>query len=515
VLVPVSDYSEFLSGNPNVGEANTNGVSKVTVNGQILAVVKKMGNYAVFTKADNSVNFDVGKGLETAIETSEKTIAVGQPIWAYVNLQKVGEVYGDTAVAQLQKSKTMMADMNANMAAMLANLEKQKAGLNVNDPAQKTTIEQLDKQIASIKKSMKQFENNPMMGNMGNIMDMYIRIVETLLKESKTFSIAIEPKADILTISETYTALPGSELAKALVADTSTAKADKLVNYLHNGAMMNYACRLNKPLLQKFYSAAMDIVGIMAGGKMSDEEVSKMKEMTSEMIDTLGGAAAVSMRVNKTKTPLFMQNFIIEVSDADKFNKTALKGIEMWNNSGFIEFYKDMGIETNYTSQMNVYEYKGAKVNSALLTMKAADADSQQAQMTKKMYGDGIEYRWTVVDGLCVGTVGGDANTTIKQLIDKVKAGTATVAPSDIRLAMMMLGDGADDIFGTFNVIRMLKMVSAIQTFPIKDIAVESKSNIAFGGKINNGKFGLKVAVPKAHVKEVMSVFMPKPPAAK
>ena len=75
-----------------------------------------------------------------------------------------------------------------------------------------------------------------------------------------------------------------------------------------------------------------------------------------------------------------------------------------------------------------------------------------------------------------------------------------------------MLGDGADDFFGTFNIVRMLKMMSAMPSFPITNIAVESKSNITFGGKIGNGKALFKAAVPKAHISEVMKVAMPKPP---
>ena len=58
-------------------------------------------------------------------------------------------------------------------------------------------------------------------------------------------------------------------------------------------------------------------------------------------------------------------------------------------------------------------------------------------------------------------------------------------------------------------------MLSVAPKFPIKDIAVESTSNIAFGGKIGGGKVVLKVAVAKAHVSEVISVFVPKPAAVK
>jgi hypothetical protein len=129
------------------------------------------------------------------------------------------------------------------------------------------------------------------------------------------------------------------------------------------------------------------------------------------------------------------------------------------------------------------------------------------------MYGDGFEYRWAVVDGLCVEAIAGDVNAAIKQMIDEVKAGGWSEAASDIKQAVAMLGDGSDDFFGTFNVVRMLKMMSVMPSFPIKNIAIESKSNIAFGGRIGNGKVVFKVAVPKAHLSEVMTVVMPKPVA--
>jgi hypothetical protein len=360
---------------------------------------------------------------------------------------------------------------------------------------------------------MKQFDNNPMMDNFASIMDMYIRILETLLKESKSFSLAIEPTADVLTILETYTAMDSGDSAGYLVADTSGNKADKLINYLQDGAMTNFVCRLNKPLLQKFYGDWICLIGIMTDGKMSDEEVTKMKEITVDIIDSLGGTMAVSMWADETASPPFMEDCIIEVSDTEKFNNTLLKAIELWNDSALMDFYKDMGMNMTYVTKMNIYEHKGAKVNSAKLTFESADPNSQQAQIIKKMYGGGFEYRWAVVDGLCIEAIAGDVEEAIKELIDEVKAGGSTEPASEVMQAMTMLGDGADDFFGTFNVVRMLKMMAAVPEFPIKNITVESTSNIAFGGKVGNGKVTIKIAVPKAHITEIMTAVMPKPPA--
>jgi hypothetical protein len=222
---------------------------------------------------------------------------------------------------------------------------------------------------------------------------------------------------------------------------------------------------------------------------------------------------AVSLWADETASPPFMEDCIIEVSDAEKFNKALLEGIKLWNDSGFKDFYKEMGMEMDYVVQMNLYEYKGAEVNSAVLTFKSTDPNSQEAQIIAKMYGSGFEYRWAIVDGLCVEAIAGDVDVAIKQMIDEVKAGGSSEVASDIKQAVAMLGGGGEDFIGTFNVVHMLKMMSAMPSSPIKDVTVESNSNIAFGGKIGNGKVVFKVAVPKTHISEVMTVVIPKPAA--
>ena len=125
-------------------------------------------------------------------------------------------------------------------------------------------------------------------------------------------------------------------------------------------------------------------MGVMTAGKMSDEDITKMKAMITDIIDSLGSAIAISLFADETASPPFMEDCIIEVSDAKKFNKAILNGIELWNNSSMMDFYKEMGLEMNYAIQMNIYEYKGAKINSAVLTFKATDPNSLEAQIVEK-----------------------------------------------------------------------------------------------------------------------------------
>jgi len=513
VLVPISDYAAFVSGNPNVGEPDANGVSKLVMNGQDIATVKQAGNYAVVTMGDGPVDINVEKGFETVIDTTEMALVTAKPAWAYVNVQKVNEVYGQVVTAQLQQAKMMMANMDVNMKAGLAALEGQRANLDANDPNNQAAITQLDSQIATMKARIAQYEKNPMKDSLGNIMEAYIRFFETFFNDTKSFSVAIEPQADILTIQETYTALPDSNTAKMLVADDSGVRADKLAGYLRDDAMINLAGRLNKPLLRKLHSEAIVMMGIMFAGKMSDEEIARMQQLSNEIIDSMGGTMVMSAWVEETAAMPFMENFAIEVSDGEKFNNSILKGIELWNKSEFMDFYRNMGMEMNYVTQANVYEYKGAKVNSSSLTFKATDPNSPESQIIEKMYGGGFEYRWAIVDGLCVGAMGTEPDPTVKEMIDQAKTGDPGMTPADITQAMAMLGSGADDVIATFNIVRLLKTASAMPMFPLQNITIESKSNIAFGGKITDGGIIGKFVIPKAHVIETMTAVMPKPPA--
>jgi len=47
-----------------------------------------------------------------------------------------------------------------------------------------------------------------------------------------------------------------------------------------------------------------------------------------------------------------------------------------------------------------------------------------------------------------------------------------------------------------------------VEPIPFAQMEIATKSNIAFAGKAGNGKMIVDIAVPKEHLKEIVSEFM-------
>jgi len=182
--------------------------------------------------------------------------------------------------------------------------------------------------------------------------------------------------------------------------------------------------------------------------------------------------------------------------------------MQMMNTSGIMDFYKDMGIETGFTIQRGVDRYKDVSIDSAKLTMKSTDANSPQGQMINAMYGGGFDYRWGIVDGLWVCTIGSNANSAIRELIDQVKAGCPKQIGDEMKAALTLLpeADKADFVV-TYNFLRLFKMMTAMVPVPIPQMDFPTKSNIVFAGKAGNGKMVVDIALPKEHLTEIMAAF--------
>jgi len=135
--------------------------------------------------------------------------------------------------------------------------------------------------------------------------------------------------------------------------------------------------------------------------------------------------------------------------------------------------------------------------------------------MIEAMYAGGFEYRWGLVDGLCAITIGGDADSAVRQLIDQIKAGGPKEICSEVQDALKMLPEaGKADFFVTYNYVRLLKMAGIMMPdiagagMKMPQVDVPSKSNINIAGKIADGKVVVDIAVPKQHLAELVSAVM-------
>ncbi|MHC4111897.1 MAG: redoxin family protein, partial [Planctomycetota bacterium] len=206
--------------------------------------------------------------------------------------------------------------------------------------------------------------------------------------------------------------------------------------------------------------------------------------------------------------------YVLEVKDADKFNKVFEEATEMMNAGGIADFYKSLGIEMGFTIKRGVGSYKGVSIDSAKLVLKSTDPNLPQGQMIDTMYGGGFEYRWAIVEGLWVCNIGGDVDSAIRKLIDEVKASGPKQMGAEMKAALTLLPEaGTADFMGTYNFLRLFKMVGAMAgafiptPIPFAQMDIPTKSNIVFAGKAGNNRMTVEIALPKEHLTEIIAAF--------
>jgi len=270
--------------------------------------------------------------------------------------------------------------------------------------------------------------------------------------------------------------------------------------------MINYADR-DLPSLMKLSSAGFDMFAAFDTDGTNSAKIEKLKKLMADMFNSFGSSVAFSMSIDPQTKPPFVAKYVIEVKDEKTLNQIT---DEYFTLSSEIvnSLYKNMGMQLNFKVKRAAETYKDVSIDSAKLVIKVTDTNSPQAQMINAMYGDGFDYRWAMVDGLLFCTVGGGADTRIRNLIDLAKAGGPKQLASEIQDALTLLpnAEKADSV-GTFNYLRLFKMVFAMMPVPMPQVDLPTKSNINFTGSAANGTLTVNVALPKEHLMEIVSVF--------
>jgi len=245
---------------------------------------------------------------------------------------------------------------------------------------------------------------------------------------------------------------------------------------------------------------------------MNETDAAKIKSLARDVVNVFGGNDAMSFFVDPNSKPAFVVKYVIEMKDADKdkFDELIDEAVELFNTGGIADFYKNMGMETSYAVKRDVDSYQGISIDSGRFVIKSTVPDSPQGQMINAMYGEGFDYRWAMVDGMCVCVAGGNVDSSIRQLIDQVKAGGPKQMASEMKTALALIpqADKADFV-GTYNIPRLFKIIGVMTTMPMPmpQMDISTKSNIAFAGNIANGKMALEVALPKEHLMEMIAMF--------
>ncbi|MFB0525227.1 MAG: redoxin domain-containing protein, partial [Phycisphaerae bacterium] len=163
-----------------------------------------------------------------------------------------------------------------------------------------------------------------------------------------------------------------------------------------------------------------------------------------------------------------------------------------------------------FTLKRGIDNYKGVSIDSAKFVMKSTEPNSPQGQMINAMYGEGFEYRWAFVNGLFTAVMGGDVDSAIRELIDEVKAGGPKELAGEMKSALALIpGANKADFVGTYNILRWFGIIGTMMPVPtpFTQMDIPTKSNIAFAGRIGQGKMTFEIALPKEHLMEMMGMI--------
>ncbi len=474
-LIPVRNYDKFISQNPNCSEPDDQGISTITVDGRDRVLATKLRRFALLcqTRARDKlvrVKKLMGarkRGLFTTLDENESKLATTSPVWLYVNVQEGAKLIEPMLFAQLEQMK-----------AALQSVKESGQGA-IGDPAA--------------------------------IVSFYAGLFKMLIDGTGHVTVGLSPTSDVCHVTVGMKAVPETEMAAMLTAPAG-GDLKNLLGYLDDGAMMNLGCKVNRESGKMLYMKLIELIPLMTTDGIPEADLEKLKKLTAKTFDAIGDSLAFSFATgDKDSAPLSIK-YVIKVRDKKAFEQVIEEELQMMREGALDKLYKGFGMEMDVKVERDAGTYKGVSIDAAKVAFKMGDEDSPQSQMLRKMWGDALDYRWALVDGYCVYSIGGDTDKTIRELIDQVKAGGPKKIGPEMKAALDAIPNSKQaDCVGTLNYVRMLNMASAFMVVPggvkFPQLDVPTKSNIAFASRTADGRMTLQMALPKKHLLEIKSAF--------
>jgi len=471
-LLPVTEYENFISGNPNCGELDEQGISMIAMNGQSRGLAMNLGRFALLCPPNARENLikvkkllaQRNQSLDSSLDADERKQAGSSPVWIYLNVKQGSQMIQPMLFGGLQMVK--------------AQLEKAKES-GEGPPIDPT-----------------------------GIINFYGGIFKMVLEGTENVTVALAPSAEACSVTVGVKAVPETEMA-AMVGSPIEGDFGNKLGYLDNGAMINLGAKIDRSSMKIGYMKLFELMGQMIPDGIPEADLEEIKTLTTKGINALGDSIAVSIGVNGKGSTPFWGKYVIDVKDEKAFKEVLEKELKMMEDGAFGELYKGFGMEMDVKINRGAGTYKGVTIDAAKVNFKISEK-SMQSRMIENMFGDGLDYSWAFVNNNCVYTIGGDADKMIRELIDQVRAGGPKKIGADMKAAMDAIpGSGQADVVGTFNYVRALNMATRfmIEGADSAD-QVSTQSGIAFAGRTTeNGKMKLQMVLPKKHLQEIQSAF--------
>ncbi|MHC4580964.1 MAG: hypothetical protein ACYS14_05865 [Planctomycetota bacterium] len=347
-LLPVAKYENFVSRNPNVGEADDQGISTITVDGGPKGLVTNFRRFALICPPNARAQLNKVKemlaqrklSLAASLDPDLRKQAASSPVWVYLNVKQGSKMIQPMAFAGLQKMK--------------AELEKAKEG-----------GEELP------------FDPDGIVGFYGGILKM-------VLEGTDSVTVALAPSAEACKVTVGLKPVPDTTMA-ALVGKPLGGDFGNKLGYLENGAMFNVCTKIDRKSLETTYLGLIELVGEMIPEGLSDADMEQLKALTTKGVGAVGDRVSVSFKMGEGSPP-FAGKYVFEINDQEVFEQVIEEELELMEEGGVLaDLYKSFGMEMEVEIDPDAGTYKGATIGGARVAFKMGDGDSPPAQMLAKM----------------------------------------------------------------------------------------------------------------------------------
>jgi hypothetical protein len=512
-LLPVTNYKQIIDPNFRVSPPDDNDISAVGTGPAGQFFIKQVSSFGLMSNdyrklgaMANVISDAKTAKLASTLDAAQVKQAAGKSIWCYANMVKISALYGPEISKGIEEIKKNAVNPGAKIQQRIDNLEQAKSRMAAADP-NNPRIAMINTQLESLKARKQQLatQKNPQM--VGQIFDLYGVVLKDFMQQTRSFTLACEPKPSVLNFNIGVNALAGTEMAKMLTTDAGITSNNPLIGYTEDGAAMNFVGRINHAMARKVYSGFIDLFSQMGSKDPNSTDIAKTKKLTDDMIGSMGDFVVCTFSIDPNAKPPFDAKYVLEVKDANLFNSVTDEFVKIWPGSAFDNLYKNLGMDCNFTVKRGVDTHKGVSIDSAMLSMKFADDNSPESQMLNAIYGKGFEYRWAIANGIWICRISSDSNAIYK-LIDQVKTGTPPQICPEMQKAIALVPDADnDDFVVTYNILRLMKYIQAFAPMPIALPEVATKSNIVIAAKTGNGSFTIDIAAPKEHIIEISTAF--------
>jgi hypothetical protein len=477
-LVPTSSMANFLKSNTNLSPAGADGVYTLK------APNSSMGSLAIIPLSEPNyllISHEQGKtellAVQKAIKEKKTSLknklspnagkaAAENPAWAYVNIDKLYQLYG----SELTEGFNEM---------------------------QKTIAAQATQQKEPVPAKM-----------MSQFFDMFKYFAE----QADGVTLSLNPTPQQLQIETTLSAKIGSELAGMLKPNAAASKDWRYAGALNNAAAVKMLMRFNKPLWEKLNNRMIDILCKNAT-EADKASMEKMKSLTSKMMVAMGDEAAISFSY-RAGTPPFEVSEIVAVNDAKTVLALQKESVELIGT-----FYQTMGMPMTFAFAPSVEKYNGVDIGLYQFKFSAKDPNDMTMKAMEMMYGkQGLQYPMAVTADKFLLAMGPDAMTQLKTMIDAKQPGSVA---GDIKTAIALIPDNTKaEMIASTNLLKLIKGVSemgqqmtAQQGMDMpnfwKGIDIGTTTScMATAIFIDNGSVRCRTILPKEHLAETAKVMM-------